>query len=124
MDTDGSGGMAQTPGTLKALRACKRCTLVKTTTQFTETGCDNCPFLRIEESSERMEDCTSLYFTGLIAMLDPAGSWVGKWQRIGRCKPGVYAVEVIGQFPPQDEEFMREEGIIWQCKPASNGNAE
>jgi hypothetical protein len=36
----------------------------------------------------------------------------------------VYAVEVIGQFPPQDEEFMREEGIIWQCKPASNGNAE
>lgn len=27
--------------------------------------------------------CTTSYFEGTIAMIEPQGSWVGKWQRIG-----------------------------------------
>eukprot|EP00611_Tribonema_gayanum_P012096 TRINITY_DN2263_c0_g1_i3.p2 TRINITY_DN2263_c0_g1~~TRINITY_DN2263_c0_g1_i3.p2 ORF type:complete len:132 (-),score=43.75 TRINITY_DN2263_c0_g1_i3:27-422(-) len=116
---DGGEDMAQVPGELKALRACKRCALVKTLTQFTEQGCENCPFLRIEESAERVHECTSSYFSGMIAMLNPKESWVARWQRIRAFKPGMYAIEVIGEFPPHDQEYMAENGIRWQCKPPS-----
>mmetsp|Transcript_13229 Transcript_13229/g.18614 ORF Transcript_13229/g.18614 Transcript_13229/m.18614 type:complete len:130 (+) Transcript_13229:77-466(+) len=115
----GSDGMADVPREMKALRACKRCSLVKTLTQFTEKGCDNCPFLRIQESAERVHECTSSYFSGTIAMLDPRSSWVAKWQRIDNLKPGIYAIDVIGEFPPQDQEYMADQGIAWHCKPAT-----
>jgi hypothetical protein len=51
-------------------------------------------------------------------MLEPSGSWVAKWQRIGICisntsngihlrfciflghfEPGLYAIDVVGQLP-------------------------
>ena len=28
--------------------------------------------------------CTTSYFEGTIALVDPQGSWVAKWQRIGK----------------------------------------
>jgi transcription elongation factor SPT4 len=109
---------AEVPPELKALRACKRCSLIKTLTQFTEQGCDNCPFLKIEESAERVHECTSSYFSGMAAIMDPRASWVAKWQRVRHFKPGMYAIEVIGEFPPSDRELMQENGITWHCKPA------
>jgi hypothetical protein len=53
-----------------------------------------------------LNQCTSNYFEGMISLMDPGGSWVARWQRIDKCVPGMYAVEVIGELP-QD--------IIDQC---------
>jgi hypothetical protein len=36
---------ASTPASLKGVRACKRCGILKTLDQFIREGCDNCPFL-------------------------------------------------------------------------------
>ena len=36
---------ASTPGSLRGIRACKRCGLLKTMEQFVNEGCENCPFL-------------------------------------------------------------------------------
>jgi hypothetical protein len=36
---------ASVPSSLKGVRACKRCGILKTIDQFIEEGCENCPFL-------------------------------------------------------------------------------
>ena len=36
---------ATAPSSLKGVRACKRCGLLKTLDQFINAGCENCPFL-------------------------------------------------------------------------------
>jgi len=37
----------------------------------------------MQGSQERVADCTTSNFDGLICMLHPEESWVAKWQRIG-----------------------------------------
>ncbi|CAI0559653.1 unnamed protein product, partial [Linum tenue] len=56
------------------LRACLRCRLVKTYDQFRESGCENCPFFKMEEDHEHVVDCTTPNFNG---------SWAARWLRIG-----------------------------------------
>ncbi|GAU35166.1 hypothetical protein TSUD_217990 [Trifolium subterraneum] len=46
------------------LRACLRCRLVKTYDQFRESGCENCPFLQMDEDQERVVECTTPNFNG------------------------------------------------------------
>ena len=36
---------ASVPNSLKGVRACKRCGILKTFDQFFNDGCENCPFL-------------------------------------------------------------------------------
>jgi hypothetical protein len=36
---------ASVPTSLKGVRACMRCGIIKTLDQFLEYGCENCPFL-------------------------------------------------------------------------------
>lgn len=48
---------ASVPAHLKALRACKRCGVIKTVEQFMNDGCENCPMLdmvRIENPSDTL----------------------------------------------------------------------
>ncbi|KAA3488489.1 transcription elongation factor SPT4-like protein 1-like [Gossypium australe] len=47
------------------LRACLRCRLVKTYDQFRESGCENCPFSKMDGDNERVVDCTTPNFNGL-----------------------------------------------------------
>lgn len=75
---------ADIPNTFRELRACMTCSLVKTFTQFYDTGCENCAFLQMADNRQRVAECTSAYFEGMIAMMHPKESWVAKWQRIGR----------------------------------------
>ncbi|CAN1126348.1 Transcription elongation factor SPT4 homolog 2, partial [Linum perenne] len=46
------------------LRACLRCHLVKTSDQFRDSGCENCPFFKMDEDQDRIGDCTTNNFNG------------------------------------------------------------
>ncbi|DBA82340.1 TPA: hypothetical protein ACH3X2_000597 [Trebouxia sp. C0005] len=64
----------------KNMCACMSCKLVKTYAQFIDRGCENCDYLNMEGDSGRVTDCTTVNFTGLIAIVDPTASWSAKWQ--------------------------------------------
>jgi len=81
------------------------CSLVKTTAQFEENGCENCAFLDMKADRNRVLYCTSPTFDGIIAMMDPPASWVAKWQRIGKFVRGCYAIQVQGKVA---DEIMQE----------------
>eukprot|EP00475_Leptophrys_vorax_P012288 TRINITY_DN1870_c0_g1_i1.p1 TRINITY_DN1870_c0_g1~~TRINITY_DN1870_c0_g1_i1.p1 ORF type:complete len:107 (-),score=28.77 TRINITY_DN1870_c0_g1_i1:40-360(-) len=88
----------------KNLRACLRCKLIKSMSQFRESGCDNCEReLRLAEDSERILQYTTPSFQGMIAMMDPRKSWVARFQRSSTYVPGVYAIQVAGSTSVQDQ---------------------
>jgi len=99
---------ADIPTTFREQRACMTCSLVKTFTQFYDTGCENCYFLQMQDNRSRVSECTTAYFEGLIAMMQPKESWVAKWQRIGRLVPGIYAVSVTGELPDSIKKYLEE----------------
>ncbi|PWN53274.1 putative SPT4-transcription elongation protein [Violaceomyces palustris] len=82
------------------LRACLRCQFVQSPKDFHLKGCPNCePVLEMQGSQDRVAECTTANFDGVIAMLRPEDSWVAKWQRIEKRLPGLYAVKVVGRLP-------------------------
>ncbi|KAL1642246.1 transcription elongation factor spt4 [Diplodia intermedia] len=85
------------PSQHKHLRACMVCSFVQPATKFRQLGCPNCEFLEMQGADEaHIADCTSAVFEGLIALADPAQSWVAKWQRLDGYVPGMYATKVSG----------------------------
>jgi len=56
-----------------------------------------------------VENCTSQVFEGVIALADPAKSWVAKWQRLEGYVRGVYATKVAGQLPDDVRVQLEEE---------------
>ena len=89
--------------------------------------------------------CTTSYFEGAIAILEPNGSWVAKWQRIGdsciwavpqqysghsdiRCfsqqlgqfEPGMYAIEVLGELPEDAIEHCENFELEYRAKAKQN----
>jgi len=38
---------------------------------------------QMKGSADRVAECTSLMWDGMIAMMNPEESWVARWQRIG-----------------------------------------
>ncbi len=104
------------------LRACLRCQFVQSPRDFHLKGCPNCePVLEVslhhgsilhcraaysiilvyslaqqmQGSQDRVAECTTSNFDGMISMLRPDESWVAKWQRIGELLP-----PTICAFPP------------------------
>jgi transcription elongation factor SPT4 len=135
---------ATTPSSLKGVRACKRCGILKTLDQFIEDGCENCPFLDMvrfqfvshtlwhsvvlsiapyfsdilkADNPERCNICTTAFFEGHCAVMDPRESWVAKWLRTDNFMPGVYAITVTGTLDKDIEEDLESQGHRWRCQP-------
>eukprot|EP01032_Pedospumella_encystans_P008294 gene8294-9866_t len=47
---------ADIPDEFKGLRACLRCSLIKTFEQFNDKGCENCEFIDLEGNKGRIEE--------------------------------------------------------------------
>lgn len=110
---------ASVPSNLRSVRSCKVCGLLKTQEQFYDDGCDNCPFLDMQDNMERVNSCTTAFFEGQAAVMDPGESWAAKWLRVDALLPGVYAISVTGQLDRDIEEDLENRGIRWRCRPAT-----
>lgn len=93
------------------LRCCIPCRLVKTLEQFYDQGCENCTFLDMEGDRERIEDCTTTEFHGLLAVVDPEGSWTSKWTHHRKHVPGCYALSVDSALQPHIQEILENHGV-------------
>jgi transcription elongation factor SPT4 len=89
--------------------------------QFDEEGCDNCDdFLRLKNNRDRVFDCTSANFDGMMAIMDPTESWVARWQRIDNCVRGMYAISVSGELPENIKRLLREKDIPYRSRDVSH----
>ncbi|KAK6191319.1 hypothetical protein SNE40_003041 [Patella caerulea] len=108
------------PKDLRHLRACLMCSLIKTFEQFEYDGCDNCEeHLHMKNNRDNVYECTSSNFDGMLAMMGNEDSWVAKWQRIGRCAKGVYAISVTGKLPPGIVRDLGRKGIAYRSRDTS-----
>ena len=94
------------------LRACLNCSLIQPITSFRENGCPNCPFLKAKVA-RNLNLVTSPSFRGMISLLEPKRSWVGRWQRIDGCVPGTYAMTVSGELPGEFIDRVESEGRVY-----------
>jgi len=83
-----------TPRSIKSLRACLKCKLIKSYTDFEKEGCDNCKDLE----DVAVNQYTTPTFHGMIAMMQPSESWVARWQRQDGKVRGLYAILVVGEL--------------------------
>jgi len=94
------------------LRACMNCSLIRTASQFKNSGCPNCPFLSVEKG-KNFTALTTPAFKGMIGMVNPGKSWVAKWQRIEKYKPGFYAMVVDGQLHGEYIQKIEDSGQVY-----------
>eukprot|EP00587_Corethron_hystrix_P010404 CAMPEP_0113304692 /NCGR_PEP_ID=MMETSP0010_2-20120614/4609_1 /TAXON_ID=216773 ORGANISM="Corethron hystrix, Strain 308" /NCGR_SAMPLE_ID=MMETSP0010_2 /ASSEMBLY_ACC=CAM_ASM_000155 /LENGTH=135 /DNA_ID=CAMNT_0000158945 /DNA_START=96 /DNA_END=500 /DNA_ORIENTATION=+ /assembly_acc=CAM_ASM_000155 len=104
---------ATTPNSMKSLRACKRCGMIRTHLQFHEEGCPNCPFLEMAEDQKATNEYTTVFFEGTCAVTDPRSSWAARWLHVDGMHPGVYAITVMGSFSPDLEDELTSRGLRW-----------
>jgi transcription elongation factor SPT4 len=110
---------ASVPSNLKTVRACKVCGLLKTQEQFYDDGCDNCPFLDLADNMEKVNACTTAFFEGQAAIMDPRESWASRWIRTENFLPGVYAITVTGELDRDTVEELENQGRTYRCRPAA-----
>ena len=103
---------ADAPNRLRGMVACRRCYLVKTFEQFYQDGCENCPFLRMNDGNlERCKECTTPKYQGLAAMMRNKQSWVAKWQGLAKFCTGVYAMRVNAELPEHIKDELIQKNI-------------
>ncbi|KRX34646.1 60S ribosomal protein L7a [Trichinella murrelli] len=103
------------PKDFRNLRACLVCSMIKSIDQFESQGCDNCEqFLSMKHDRDKVYDCTSANFDGMIFLTDPDDSWVGRWQMISKKKIGIYAISVSGTLPNAVVSEIRAMGMHYK----------
>jgi transcription elongation factor SPT4 len=108
------------PRDLRNLRACLVCSLIKNVAMFEDDGCDNCEeYLPMKGNRERVYECTSSNFEGMIALMHPEESWVAKWQRIARHVKGMYAVSVTGTLSKRLQRELASNDRIYRSRDVS-----
>ncbi|XP_075251387.1 transcription elongation factor SPT4-A-like [Convolutriloba macropyga] len=113
--------MQALPHEIRKLRACLLCSLIKSEDQFEMDGCDNCDeFLHMRNNIENVHDFTSSSFEGMIALMSPEESWVGKWQRVDKCVQGMYAISVAGHLPRHMVQELKSHGIVYRSRDTSH----
>lgn len=101
------------PTIKKKQRACLSCSAICPSMAFKQNGCPNCRVLAINASNDNFHDATSDTFNGLIILVKPSASWVGKWQRIENKQPGSYAMTVDGILPDEFVNKIEEYGNVY-----------
>jgi transcription elongation factor SPT4 len=78
------------------------------------------------QSIDTVLEVTSANFNGTIAVMDPASSWVSKWQRVDQYVTGMYAVQVIGTLPAQYVQDLQDQGLRYVPRdgPRDEGGEE
>lgn len=69
------------------------------------------------DDPERCNMCTSAFFEGQVAVMDPRESWTAKWLRVDNYLPGVYAITVTGTFDKNTIEDLESRGCKYRCRP-------
>ena len=88
--------------------------------KFVRDGCPNCEaFLDLAGHPDTVSECTSQVYEGVIALADPATSWVARWQRLDKYVPGVYATKVVGMLPDEVLQQMEDSGIRYVPRDGS-----
>jgi transcription elongation factor SPT4 len=103
--------------------------------QFKAVGCENCDdVLHMKGSVERVYDCTSGAFSGVVGLTAdafaspnssainstlqdtnrPDQSWVSRYLRLQHALPGVYAVSVQGRLPEDIQASLANKGIAYR----------
>lgn len=101
------------------LRACLLCHLIKHADQFEKNGCDNCEeYLGLRHHRDMVTSCTTVNFSGMIALCVPDDSWVARWQRISRKARGMYAIDVSGRLPAGIAQELRSMGVVEMKRPS------
>ena len=104
----------------RKLRACLLCSLIKSQAQFRKDGCNNCDeVLGLKGSMDRILDCTSANFEGVISVMKPELSWVSRWQRVDKFSKGLYAMRISGRLPVEIEEELLDKGIKYRPRDGS-----
>ncbi|KAI8924336.1 Spt4/RpoE2 zinc finger-domain-containing protein [Entophlyctis helioformis] len=112
--------MAEIPADRRKLRACLLCSLIKAQASFKRDGCDNCEeVLRFKGTTDRMLECTSANYDGVIAMMRPDASWVARWQRVDKFTRGMYAIRVAGRLPEGIQDMLADRGIKYSARDGS-----
>lgn len=108
------------PSSMRGLRACLLCSLIKTLDQFEYDGCENCDYvLGMKNNRDNVQVYTSNNFDGFVALTSPEESWVGKWLRINRYHPGIYAISVSGQLPGEIIRELKAHGETYKSRDRS-----
>jgi transcription elongation factor SPT4 len=96
----------------RSLRACMVCSVIRPHAEFQKEGCPNCEeALQMAGSSDIVGECTSSNFNGIIALMDTKNSWVARYHRLEGYKPGMYAVQVIGNLSEDYVDTVRAAGL-------------
>jgi transcription elongation factor SPT4 len=90
---------ADLPPSMKHLRACLSCKLIKTYDQFRDDQCENC------ENFSTVSNFTTPTFYGMMAMMKPDASWTARWQRQTRFVAGLYALKVVGEVRSEMDQL-------------------
>ncbi|TEB36007.1 transcription initiation protein spt4 [Coprinellus micaceus] len=99
----------------KQLRACLLCSIIQVPADFRKNGCPNCEeILQLKGNPERIANCTTTFFEGVISVIDPDSSWVARWQRTSKYARGMYAVRVKGRIPEDIEADLENRGIRYR----------